>query len=307
MKSLLHYCAILIAAGLLSFQAQAGKIDPDFPQISYIQYPSFDFVASGGCFPPYAPSQDLSIGAGLRIPANSGEALPAVVILHGSAGVDSRGALYARALNEAGIATLEIDMWGARGLSGDGNRPGLPLCTLPDAFGALNYLANLPGIDANRIGVLGFSWGGVMSLLSAEQSFNGIWGNSHQFAAHVAHYPVCWAYNVVVPFNNLTGAPVLIQVGSLDDYDNGGAICEDLAAPFPEVSVNVYPNAHHAWDRLQPPLTVQDPFSHLGEGLELGCEVGNCEVNIVPNPGKANQSSKAVVSLFSDAFGLKNK
>jgi hypothetical protein len=60
----------------------------------------------------------------------------------------------------------------------------------------------------------------------------------------------------------------------------------------------VYPNAHHAWDRLQPSLTVQDPFSHLGQGGE---------VNIIPNPGKANQSAKAVVNAFSSAFGLKGK
>ena len=47
---------------------------------------------------------------------------------------------------------------------------------------------------------------------------------------------------------------------------------------------------------LQPPLTVQDPFSHLGAGGD---------VNIIPNPGKANQSTKAVVRQFSSAFGLK--
>jgi dienelactone hydrolase len=288
MKSLLQYFAIVMAAGLVAMHAQAGKIDPNLPGISYIQYQSFDIVT---------PGQALTIGGQLRIPTDAGEEIPAVVILHGSAGVDSRGALYARALNDAGIATLEIDMWGARGIAGGGQRPQLPTITLPDAFGALDYLANTPGIDAQRIGVLGFSWGGVMSMLSANQSYTDILGGGHQFAAHVAHYPVCWGYNVVpsITFNNLTGAPVLIQVGNLDDYDEGGAPCENLATPFPEVSVNVYPNAHHAWDRLQPPLTVQDPFSHLGVGGE---------VNIIPNPGKTNQSSKAVVSLFSDAFGL---
>ena len=41
-----------------------------------------------------------------------------MLILHGSAGVDSRGDFYARALNAAGIATLEIDYWEARGGSG---------------------------------------------------------------------------------------------------------------------------------------------------------------------------------------------
>ena len=301
MKSLFQFFFIAIATGLVTIQAQAGKIDPNLPTISYVQFESFDINA---------PKDQLNVGGQLRIPANAGESIPAVVILHGSSGVDSRGALYARALNDAGIATLEIDMWGARDISGAQGRPQLPTITLPDAFGALAYLADLPGIDAQRIGVLGFSWGGVMSLLSAEQTYSNSLGNGLQFAAHVAHYPVCWGYNNVpsIIFKNLTGAPVLIQVGSLDDYDEGGAPCENLAASFPEVSVKVYPNAHHAWDRLQPPLIVQDPFSHLGEGAMMqSCETANCEVNIIPNPGKANQSSKAVLKLFSRAFGLKGK
>jgi dienelactone hydrolase len=292
MKSIAKYFAIILAAGLFTLQAQAGKVDPEFPNISYIQYESFDIVS---------PDSKLTVGGQLRIPPGDGDLVPAVVILHGSAGLDSRGELYVRLLNDAGIATLEIDMWGARGIGGAGQRPPLPTFTLPDAYGALNYLTNTPGIDARRIGVLGFSWGGVMSLLSADRSYTASLGGGHEFVAHVAHYPVCWGYNVGIPgirFNDLTGAPVLIQIGSLDDYDEGAAPCQNLAAPFSEVAVKDYPNAHHAWDRLQPPLTVQDPFSHLGAGGE---------VNIIPNPGKANQSGKAVVELFSRAFGLNSK
>lgn len=292
MKSRVSYVAVVLIAALASWHCQAGKIDPDLPAITYIQFESPDLLH---------PGETLNIGGQLRIPASGSESLPAVVILHGSAGVDSRGSLYARSLNDAGIATLEIDMWGARGITSAAQRPPLPTVTLPDAFGALQYLAALPGIDAQRIGVLGFSWGGVMSLLSADKSYTSAFGNGRQFAAHVAHYPVCWAYNIGIPgivFNDLTGAPVLMQIGDLDDYDEGGAPCQNLAAPYPEVSVTVYPNAHHAWDRLQPALTVQDPFSHLGQGGE---------VNIVPNPGKANQSSKRVVREFVDAFGLEGK
>jgi hypothetical protein len=90
MKSLHQYFLIAITVGLVSLQAQAGKIDPNLPTISYIQYESFDIVS---------PGQKLTIAGQLRKPVNDGELIPAVVILHGSAGVDSRGALYARALN----------------------------------------------------------------------------------------------------------------------------------------------------------------------------------------------------------------
>jgi hypothetical protein len=46
----------------------------------------------------------------LRIPASKRDRLPAVLIVNSSPGFDGRGAFYAEALNQAAIATLEIDM-----------------------------------------------------------------------------------------------------------------------------------------------------------------------------------------------------
>src|SRR5262245_31184921 len=43
-------------------------------------------------------------------PAGNSPKVPAVLILHGSGGIDGRGAYYARALQDAGIATLEITL-----------------------------------------------------------------------------------------------------------------------------------------------------------------------------------------------------
>ena len=296
----LKFMLLLAATAMLSAVAQAGQINPDLPVISYVQYQSTNLLE---------PDKPFTISGQLRMPVQQGsgkgeqQAIPAVVLLHGSAGVDSRGSLYAEALNSAGIATLEIDMWAARNLTGGGDRPALPTLTVPDAFSALQFLAQVPGIDANRIGVMGFSWGGVVTMLSANESYTQAFGGGLKFAALVAHYPVCWAYNIGIPgmeFDALTGSPLLIQIGALDDYDEGGDVCQALVESLDEpyrssASVKVYPNAHHAWDRLQPPLTVNDPFSHLGAGGE---------VNIIPNPGKAHQSRKRAVGFFSKAFGL---
>jgi dienelactone hydrolase len=255
---------LVVIAAMITGPADAGIIDRDLPVISYVSFQSLD------------PVHRLSVSGQLRVPtANSAERLPAVLIVHGSAGVDSRGRFYAEALNKAGIATLEVDMWAARGwLGGITGRPrGVPE-TLPDAYGALKFLSGQPRIDPDRIGILGFSWGGVVAMLTATRPYTDLYTDgSLKFAAHVAHYPVCWLYNRVPEygFNSFTGSPVLIQAGELDAYDQPDT-CRNLVQALPPsdrtfISVKMYPDATHAWDRLQPAMTVTDPFSHLGRGV----------------------------------------
>lgn len=266
----------------------------NYPAVSYVSFESTNLES---------PDSNLLISGQLRIPTSASETskVPAVVVLHGSSGIDSRGSFYIERLNKEGIATLEIDMWAARGLTGGANRPALPSLTVPDAFSALEYLSNNTSIDSENIGVIGFSWGGVVSLLAATQDYSSQFGNGKTFASHIAHYPVCWAYNIGIPginFERLTGEPVLIQIGDKDDYDEGAAPCLNLVASLPEeqqslVDVNVYKNAFHAWDRLQSPIVVTDSFSHLGQGGE---------VIISPNKGAAHRSRESVVEFFEDTL-----
>ncbi len=285
------YVSILFIAFFFSTTAPASVIDPDLPHISYVTFQSID------------PVNPLTISATLQVPKNPvATPMPGVVIIHGSAGVDSRGGFYAEALNASGIATLEIDMWAPRGWLGgiEGRPAGVPE-TLPDAYGALKFFAEVPNIDSARIGIMGFSWGGVVTLLTATSPYTDQYAedlNGLKFAAHVAHYPVCWIYNLLpgYGFNSFTGAPVLIQSGELDDYDTP-EICPTLVDSLEKdfISVKMYRHATHAWDRLQPAITVNDPISHFGAGGE---------VNIVPNPDKAFQARYEAVNFFQDAFGM---
>jgi dienelactone hydrolase len=293
--SVAKYFGLIFAATIFSGAAHAEVVDPNLPTISYVNFQSLD------------PVDPLTVPGQLRIPTSkTGKQVPAVVIVHGSAGVDSRGKLYAEALNGAGIATLEIDMWSPRGLHGHLSRPsGVPE-TLPDAYGALKFLSEQPRIDPERIGIMGFSWGGVVTMLTATSPYTDQHTSGKlKFAAHVANYPVCWIYNFVpgYEFQSFTGSPVLIQIGELDDYDESADVCTDLVLSLPQsaqsfMAVEAYKNATHAWDRLQPALTVTDPVSHLGMGGQ---------VHIVPNPGKAFESRDTVVEFFQVAFGKDSK
>lgn len=245
----------------------------------------------------------LTIAGQLRVPARDGQ-VPAVVVVHGTSGVDSRGGYHAQALNDAGIATLELDMWSPRGLNGGagpGGRPeGVPE-TLPDAYGALLYLASRPEIDAQRIGITGFSWGGVVSMLTATRPYSDLYmgANALRFAAHAPFYPVCWGYNKIpgYEFAELTGAPVFIQSGECDAYDEPGS-CAELVNRLPEqarrwVTVTMYPDATHGFNRLEPAQTVNDPFAHLGRGGEVRFEA---------NLEAAARSRKATVDFFARVF-----
>lgn len=253
-------------------------------------------------FPSVGASSPLQIAAQLSLPTNVQGKVPAVVIAHGSGGVDSRGSFHAQALNAAGIATLEIDMWAARGLSGGADgRPKAVSETLPDAFGALKFLSAHPAIDASRIGMMGFSWGGVMTMLTATQKYAAMAEPGQRFVAHAPFYPVCWVYNHVpgYEFGSLTGAPVFIQAGGADAYDNPDS-CQQLIdslAPADHglLSLTVYPGATHGFDRLEPAMSESDPYSHLGQGGV---------VDIIPSPDAAETARRAQVDFFRRAFGM---
>ncbi|WP_019012480.1 dienelactone hydrolase family protein [Deinococcus aquatilis] len=239
---------------------------PDYPTLysTFVSYPA-------------ASVDGLQISGKLQVPQGVSGPLPAVVILHGSAGIDSRGVLHALDLNLAGFVTLEIDMWGARGLAGGSEgRPQAAWDNLPDAYGAYRFLADLPQVDAGRLGIMGFSWGGVVTMLSATQRYNAQYLPAGEgFAAHAAFYPACWIYNRVpgYEFGNLTGTPVKIFTGGRDRYDADADTAPRLAASLDVVdralvTVQVYPDAEHGFNMLEAPYRYVDPFLYQGKGGE---------------------------------------
>lgn len=253
-------------------------------------------------FPVSDGARTWSTAGILRVPYTSGGQLrPAVVIVHGSGGVDSRGEHYAAALNQAGFVTLEIDLWAPRHVRSATDRPRNVSETLPDAFAALRFLSEQPqDVDPARIGIMGFSWGGVVSMLSATQANRDRYAASDQvFAAHAPLYPVCWIYNRVpgYEFAELTGAPVFIQAGTADAYDRPDrclTLQQSLPAPAQAiVSVRMHSGATHAWARREPDATINDPFSHEGQG-------GPVELRY--SEPATRTSTEAVVAFFGNSL-----
>lgn len=189
----------------------------------------------------------------LTLPKENKESVPVVVLVHGSAGVDSRYAFHRPALLDAGIGTFEVD-FKTNVFTSPSDRP--PIATFqPWAFGALNALRSHPRVDAKRIAIMGFSLGGHLSVSVASRKVVTRWLGPDQpgFTAHVGLYPVCKLLKNHFDVTGPTGAPILILSGEKDSWGDGEtckSFCDWLNEAQPSVvSLTMYPNVHHGFDR----------------------------------------------------------
>ncbi|MDH4125752.1 MAG: alpha/beta fold hydrolase [Gammaproteobacteria bacterium] len=100
----------------------------------------------------------------------AGQRAPLVVMAHGHGGSRQEGGGYqlaAEAMAQRGIASIRMDFPGC----GDSSEPFTNnnlSNMLQDLHAARNYAIAQPGIDADRVGLLGYSMGGRLVVLLAE-------------------------------------------------------------------------------------------------------------------------------------------
>jgi predicted peptidase len=139
-----------------------------------------------------AATGSVTIPASLRFPQQVRDRYPAVIVLHTIAGYRDINEGYAAAeLRKSGFATLTYDSFAARkttGMAMSGSSAYLPAGVV-DAYAALRRLANEPRIDANRIAILGFSFGAEVAHMTAFESLlSALSPDQMRFAAHVAFF-----------------------------------------------------------------------------------------------------------------------
>jgi len=231
----------------------------------------------------------------LTLPKNNKTPVPIVLLVHGTAGVDSRYAFHKSALLEAGIGTLEVD-FKTNVFTGGSDRPSISTFQ-PWAFGALKALRAHPLIDANRIAIMGFSLGGHLSVSVSSKNVVERWLGTNQpgFAAHVGFYPVCQWLENNFDASGVTGAPILILAGELDSWGDGET-CPEFAGWLNEshpgvVSLTIYPNVHHGFDRAGS-WQGYAPYARNRTGI------------LRWNAEAAYDSRKRVVTFLQQALGL---
>lgn len=232
-----------------------------------------------------------SVTGVLRMPSKTTGKTSAVVLLHSNAGVVGVGDFYARALNAAGIATLEVDSYLPRGVRHGGERNAPVLCDrLQDVWGALVFLASDSRINPKQIGVAGFSSGAAVAIMTGMgvrparlARDNSVLPKELIFAAHFALYPACanimddqqrirsWI-NPGRPQNwGATGKSIHIVSGTSDDFDfNPKTDCLRMREEFPDIAsqltVRMVDGATHAFDWPNPPPPAFSPFAKAQTG-----------------------------------------
>jgi dienelactone hydrolase len=215
MRQILYLLMATIAYGTTAAHcqaSQAGTIPVTFQSSTYSDFrPLLAREAAAGT---------VTVQADLGFPDEVKDRYPAVVIVHTISGYKEANEGYAAAaLRKSGFATLTYDSFSARGTTGAAmsGSPGYLPVGVADAFAALRRLASEPKIDADRIAILGFSFGGEVAHLTAfEVLRTALAWRQVRFAAHVAFYPA-GNFGVIAERGAYTGSPVLALLGENDD------------------------------------------------------------------------------------------
>jgi dienelactone hydrolase len=220
----------------------------------------------------------VTLAGELRLPlSRTGTAkVPVVIFIHGLSGLSTIGDEWARALNSWGIGVFMPDH-----LSGRGIAPMSPedfmlsgLARMVDVYHALPRLLKDPRIDPERIAIMGFSFGGLVTLLSSQERFRTRYGLPNvQYAAYIALYPSC-ALRLRDDVK-VAARSIRFFHGTGDDWcpvEQCRALVADLKKAGADATLTEYPGASHAYDdpsikvRLNLPQAMSTRKCSLAEG-----------------------------------------
>jgi len=267
--------------------------------------------------------QDV-IGGELRIPRPGKDRLPAIVLVHGSGGIGGNVDSWSQELNKIGIATFIMDGFTGRGIVDvvtDQRQLGM-LAMINDSYRVLELLAKHPRIDPARIGIMGFSRGGMVALYASLKRFKLMYAPSDvEFAAYLAFYTPC--YITFIDDGEVSNQPIRLFHGSADDYVPVKP-CQEYVKRLQKAGKDVqlieYPDTYHVFDysALKAPIRLpeaqtlrncireENPVGQIVNPQTKQAEpCGERGATVAYNAQAHSQSLKAVKDFLTVTFKLK--
>jgi dienelactone hydrolase len=177
---------------------------------------------------------------------------PVVILQHGSghpSGLDAWWHSLIPELEKAGIGAFIANSFTGRGIdatTGDQGRLSRAARDI-DALMALKSVSRVKGVDPDRIGITGYSFGGAVAIdVASERIAQAVLGTGLRFAAHLPVYPNCILYDRP----EMTGAPIHFLLGAKDDL-TPMSFCLRLIDELTEVGIpasqSIYEDGGHGF------------------------------------------------------------
>ena len=247
--------------GLLPILAACMRYEPGPPakslgaadsgRLYFESLDPFDFVGmTDGSAKSVVGVGDLEFPNGA---ARSRGLVPAVIVLHGSGGVSLRHRRRASELRKLGFATFVIDTFTPRNLMSsiyDQAQVSSQGMTA-DVYAALRLLATHPRLDGKRIGIMGFSKGGIVATYASVErlaNFYDALSGGHRFAFAIAYYPLC---QLNLDTKDRLAGSLLLLLGEKDDYtppEPCVRMANSLKRRGQSIEYELYPGAYHGFD-----------------------------------------------------------
>jgi dienelactone hydrolase len=195
-------------------------------------------------------------------PAGEGR-FPAIVIMHQCSGLKEPVVSWAHRMVAQRYAVLLVDSLGPRGVLSVcyGPQAGVNLFRgARDALQAAEHLRHQSFVDAERIALVGFSWGAMVGLLADSLHYVKAFGAGPGFKAVVSFYPGC--FRIFPPngrppldiVNSDIAKPLLVLMGEADT-ETPASECIERLEPLKKAGApiewHLYPEATHCWDCQQ--------------------------------------------------------
>ena len=224
-------------------------------RIKYTSYTPEGFVE---IFSGDFKSNPVELSGELVLPKGEGP-FPVVILQHGTADIKRHKKWMKNlktSLLEKNIGVFINDSYKNRKIKGS------DLTLAPrviDGLFSLQAVANHPLVDNNRIGIQGYSYGGMVAFFTAYKGLADI--VDAKYAAHMPVYPGC---DVVINHMEMTGAPIKMIIAELDDY----APAQDCIDYGPKIGeIIIYKGLHHSF--VFENLKFHDDIGHF-----RNCEIG---------------------------------
>jgi dienelactone hydrolase len=239
--------------------------------------------------------KEVLVGVELRVAQGQGKR-PTMILMHGSGGIGANVPFWQRHFLSMGINTVTIDGMTGRGLTGVGDKQAVlgRLNFIIDVYRTLEVIGRHPGVDSNKIALMGFSRGGQATLYASLARFHRQWNKSGvDIQAYIPFYPDC--ATTYQGDTETTGKPIRIYHGTPDNY-NPVATCKTYMGRLKEAKRDIelveYPNAPHGFDN---PIAPTTPF--LAKNNQ---SVRDCKILEAPGGQLVNSETKAPFN-YTDA------